>query len=610
MGEPVAELSEGLGFGLETLTDERRWIRWDDFIVVMERSEAMLGEARLGELLAAISRDPIGRGVRSSLSFAVSPRQLYALLVRWFGPSLYPVHKATLTRESGDQLRIVLEVPSRYRDSQVFFRTSASAFRYAPRLLGLADATVEAEIESHRAIYRVWLPASGTFLTRLRRVLELFTGARTAIDALADQQAELQRSYAALTDSYGALRERERRLEAEIEERRRAEAELRESREQLLHSQRLEAMGRLAGGIAHDFNNLMTTVLGYASMLLEEPSVEGGVESGLSEIRGAAERATRLTGQLLAFSRRQVLQPEVLDLNDVVNGIVNILSRLLGEDIELRTELSTEPLAIEADRGQIEQVILNLAVNARDAMQSGGLLVLRSHRVIAARGLDAPGGPHVGSAMARLVVTDTGSGIPAATRPHIFEPFFTTKEIGQGTGLGLSTVYGIVRQSGGTIEVESKSGEGTSFMLDLPLTERPLPDRATAEMRPDVEGGQETLLVVEDETGVRGLLRRMLEGAGYRVLLASGGDEAVQLAGTQSLPIDLLISDVVMRGLSGPELAAELRRDRAGLPVLLISGYPGEAHEIDIEETAFLAKPFSRDVLLAKVREVLDTRRG
>ncbi len=604
-GHPLEPLVEGLAIGVEVLADEGRWLHWDDLIAVMERLEATLGEERLGEYVAEISHDPWTRGVRASLAFAASPAQLYMLLVRWFGPSLYPAHRATLERRPGEVI-VTLQVPERYRDSQVFFRTSRHAFRHAPRILGLPDAKVEAEISSHRATYRVVLPPSRSFFARLRRISELFAGSRNAIEALAEQQVELQRSYDALSESYAALQERERWLEAEIEQRRRAELALHESREQLLRAQRMEAMGRLAGGIAHDFNNLMTAVKGYTTMLTElaEPGTE--LDAGLHEIGRAAERATRLTAQLLAFSRRQVLQPQILDLNAVVLDMQNLLDRLVGDRVELCTALASDLPTIRADPGQMEQVILNLVVNARDAMPQGGRVTIRTHAVPASPSEDAGHGPRVRGPRVRLIVTDRGTGIDPSARAHIFEPFFTTKEHGAGTGLGLATVYGIVSQSGGSIEVESNPGEGTSFFIDLPAAEGEVQARTAAPLPERVRGGDETILVVEDEPSVRSLLERLLAQAGYRVFSAGSGEQALRLAQDLGEGIDLIVSDVMMRGMSGPELVAVLRAQCPGLRVLMVSGLAGSEGEIDLHRSAFLGKPFTRDELLVKVREALD----
>ncbi len=596
----LAEVLDGLPYSVETLTRESTWLRWDDLIEVLERLEGLGGPETMRKVYESLAKGPKGRRVRASLSFAVSPKQLFTLLLRWMGPSLYPIHTATLDRLADGRLRAELTVPRRVRASEPFFRSTACVFEVAPTLLGLPAAHVEAHIEPHAATYWITPPPSGSFLSRFKRVAQVFTGARSAIEELAEQQAELRRSYDALADSFAALRERERLLEAEVEERKRAEEALRRSEAKLLRSQRMEAMGRLAGGIAHDFNNLMTTVLGYADELDDPKVTRAELDEGLCEIRRAAERATRLTGQLLAFSRRQVLKLQALDLNHIVREMESMLRRVLGEDVEVRTELEADLPGVVADPSQLEQVLLNLAVNARDAMAEGGTLTLRT-----SRGRSGAEGTAVS---VRLRVEDSGQGISEDVRPHIFEPFFTTKETGQGTGLGLSTVYGIVRQSGGRIEVESQPGAGAAFVIDLPAaTSRPTV-RGPAAPIPEASGGAETVLVVEDEDSVRSLIKRVLSGAGYRVLEAASGDEA-EAGPWRQAAVDLVVTDVVMRGTSGPELARRLREERSDLPVLLISGYPGNRVDLDAS-FGFLAKPFSKRELLARVRTLLDDGGG
>ncbi|MCP5058958.1 MAG: response regulator [bacterium] len=586
-------LLDGLPYSAAVLGEGKLWIPWDHFSEVMERLENVGGREVLREIVDSMAFDTRNHGVRRSLSLAVSPSQLFNLLVRWMGPSQYPIHTAEMERLDDGRLRVVLTLPPHVRASEAFFRSTRTVFESSPQLLGLAPATVSAEIGSHRSVYWITLPPSGTIASRLKRVLEVFSGANSAIDELAEQQRELRRNHDALADSVVTLRERERLLEAEIEERRRAEQALRDSEAQLLRSQRLEAMGRLAGGIAHDFNNLLTTVLGYTGVLEDAKLSRAELDDGLFEIRRAAERATRLTAQLLAFSRRQVMMPQHLDLNAIVNEMESMLGRVLGDDVELRAELEPDLPGLRADPSQLEQVLLNLAVNARDAMPRGGCLTLRTSS-----------SGEGDSRRVWLRVEDTGQGIEEEVRRQIFEPFFTTKEVGQGTGLGLSTVYGIVHQTGGRIEVESVVGEGSTFVIDFPAAEEtsakvsePLPGRV-------VSGGRETVMVVEDEDSVRKLMTRVLSAGGYRVFAASGAEEAWS-GPMHNEHVDLVISDVMMRGTSGLELAARLREERPDLPVLLVSGVPGEPNAVG-PEFAFLPKPFTRSQLLERVRELLD----
>jgi PAS domain S-box-containing protein len=391
-------------------------------------------------------------------------------------------------------------------------------------------------------------------------------------------------------------------------QRRRAEEALRKSEEQLRQAQKMEAIGQLTGGVAHDFNNLLSVILSYSGMLAEDLEPNDPRRQDLLEIKTAGERAAALTQQLLAFSRRQVLQPRVVDLNQIVAGVEKMLRRLIGEDVELIVVSAPAPARANVDRGQMEQVIVNLAVNARDAMPTGGKLTIAIASVeldeaFASEHAGVTAGPHI-----LLSVTDTGCGMDAVTQGHAYEPFFTTKERGKGTGLGLPTVFGIVRQSAGTIWLYSEPGKGTTFKIYLPRAE------AGAEVaipRP-VElvrlHGSETVLLVEDEEGVRKLARSILQRAGYRVLEATDSAHALLLAGEHGA-IDLLLTDVVMPQMSGAEIATRVLAQRPGLKLLYMSGYTDNAvvlHGVLRSEAAFVQKPFTPAVLLSKVREVLD----
>ncbi|MDP3910645.1 MAG: PAS domain S-box protein [Gemmatimonadales bacterium] len=395
--------------------------------------------------------------------------------------------------------------------------------------------------------------------------------------------------------------------------------EQRHLEEQFRQAQKMEAVGQLAGGIAHDFNNLLTAILGNTQLLLRDLPPGDAKRGDVEEIRRASERAASLTRQLLAYSRRQMLQPEVLDLNVVVTDLDRMLRRLIGEHIQLATIPAPALGRVRADPNQIEQVLVNLAVNARDAMPHGGKLTIET----ADADLDAAwAAEHLGAhpgAYVMVAVTDTGTGMAPAVRAHLFEPFFTTKEVGKGTGLGLATVYGIVKQSGGYISVYTEPGHGTSFKVYLPR----LPDTAPSPPPPVAAAGpttsplkvaargSETVLVVEVEPAVLALSRRALEAHGYVVLAAEDGGAAMRIVERHGGPIDLLLTDVVMPGISGRELAEQLAARRPGVRVLYMSGYPGDAvvHQGTLAAgSAFLQKPFSPDGLARKVRDVLDTR--
>jgi two-component system, cell cycle sensor histidine kinase and response regulator CckA len=383
--------------------------------------------------------------------------------------------------------------------------------------------------------------------------------------------------------------------------------------DQLRQSQKMDAIGRLAGGIAHDFNNLLTVILGYTDRLKGEIDEGRANRDTLKEIRAAAERAAALTKQLLAFSRRQVLQPKVIAVNEIVQNMQQMLKRLIGENIELATALSPEPGLVRADPGQLDQVIVNLAVNARDAMPQGGRLVIETANVtVKARhqsDLEAPPGDYV-----RLAVTDTGCGISPQTQARMFEPFFTSKEAGKGTGLGLATVYGIVKQSGGYLSVRSELGKGSTFTITLPRleTDAPVSRPAAPQIARAAGVVGETILLVEDEEGVRRLARAELEERGYVVLEAAGCEEAVARSAQHQGPIHLLLTDVVMPDGSGRWVAERLTAERPAMRVLYMSGYTGSTmlhHGIAETSLSFLQKPFTTAALAQKVREVIDAGR-
>jgi PAS domain S-box-containing protein len=386
----------------------------------------------------------------------------------------------------------------------------------------------------------------------------------------------------------------------DVSENRRLEDELRQA-------QKMEAVGRLAGGVAHDFNNLLTAILGHSELLQQSLQPGTAPRRQAEQIHRAALRGSQLTGQLLAFSRKQVLQPKVLDLDAVVGSMSSMLERLIGEDIELEEDLQPSLWPVKADPGQIEQVLLNLAVNARDAMPRGGHLLIRTRNIDAARaaafGVEA-------RRWVMLEVQDSGHGMSPETLTRVFEPFFTTKPRGKGTGLGLATVYGIVTQSGGHISVESEPEKGALFRVLLPAAEEALTRAVSAEARAPLAGGGESILLVEDDADVRQFIHDVLAGHGYKVLPAKDGPEALTVARRFEGPLHLLLTDVVMPRMTGAEVATTLVRDRPDLKVLYISGYPGETmvkQGVLAPELRFLQKPFSVGDLTRRVRELLDT---
>ncbi len=388
------------------------------------------------------------------------------------------------------------------------------------------------------------------------------------------------------------------------------EEKRRQLEEQYYQAQKMEAIGRLTAGVAHDFNNLLTAINGFAELIQAQLRPDDPVQEMVAAVLRSGQRAASLVRQLLAFSRKQIIQPQVLNLNTIVAELDKMLQRIIGEDIHLKTVLASDLWPVKVDPAQLEQVIANLVVNARDAMPAGGQLTIETANVViddnyVESHLDTQPGNYV-----LLAISDTGSGMSREVQAHLFEPFFTTKEIGRGTGLGLATVYGIVKQSGGHIWVYSEEGIGTTFKIYLPAVEEKITrPSAFLQTGPELPVGSETILLVEDNTGVRELLRQVLPSLGYTLVEAENGQEALRLLADYPDPIHLLLTDVVMPGISGKTLAEEASRTRPGLKMLFMSGYTDEAivqHGVSDAEAAFLQKPFSLMALAAKIRSVLD----
>jgi nitrogen-specific signal transduction histidine kinase len=394
-----------------------------------------------------------------------------------------------------------------------------------------------------------------------------------------------------------------------MEERRATEEALRKSEEELRHSQKMEAVGRLAGGVAHDFNNLLTAIIGYAELIATRTSSNSLAKQNAELIRRAGEQAAALTRQLLAFSRKQILQPKVIDLNALVLEMEKLLRRVIGERFDLQAHPDAANGRVKADPSQLEQVVLNLGVNARDAMPRGGKLIIRTENVR----LDRETAPQIAASLkpgayVMLSVTDTGAGMNEETKSHIFEPFFTTKGPGKGTGLGLATVYGIVRQTGGGISVESEPGKGSIFRIYLPRESAPVDFTRAPLMPVEKTDNFETVLVVEDEDIVRDLVCDVLEDQGYNVMCARDGIEALNMAEACDGPIHLLVTDVIMPHMNGHELAGKLSQLRPDMKILYVSGYSdneiGDHGQLD-PRYELLQKPFTPQTLARKIREVI-----
>jgi len=505
-------------------------------------------------------------------------------------PARYALHMTRQLDASREQLRqliasapLAIAMVDRNYDVELWNPAAEKLFGFdSARVKGRPLPTIPTREELEEIRARVLEPLErGETVRGLELIRQRADGSRI----------EIEMSATALRDAAGRIAHVVGFMQ-DLSDRRAHEREQQELQAKLLQAQKMEAVGRLAGGVAHDFNNLLTVITSYADFVLAGMDEAHPQRPDVEEIRLAADRAASLTRRLLAFSRHQPAQPQPLDLADVTEGALKMLRRLIGEDVVLETDIRRGVAVVEADPNLLEQVLINLAVNARDAMPRGGRLSLE---------VNAEGGE------AHLVVEDTGTGMDEATRRRIFEPFFTTKAVGQGTGLGLSTVLGIVQEAGGRIELQSAPGKGTRFDIWLPLLQERDEAEPAASFLPSTSRG-EHVLVVEDESAVRQLIVRTLSARGYTIHEASNGDEALRLAAR--LPrLDLVLSDVVMPGMSGPALIDELRRRRSGVRYLLMSGYTSdelERHHAVATSVPVFEKPFSPEALARRVREALD----
>jgi signal transduction histidine kinase/CheY-like chemotaxis protein len=524
------------------------------------------------------------------LGFTEENRPAALHLVRSLSASLAPVQKSLTTRFLVAGLLAVLLVGL----AAAFL--SRATLRPLSRFVAFMRAGAGAEDHSRFDYARFDDPHPAAEIGTLTEAYNRL------IDSLRHHHKQLQERSVELAAAIETLRD-------EVDAHERTETALRQSEEQLRQSQKLESLGTLAGGVAHDFNNLLAVILGYAALSAADAPPGSRERDDLEQIKSAAERAAELVRQLLAFSRKQVLLPQIVDLNGIVTGMESLLRPLIGEDVRVMTRLDPTIARIHADPGQIEQVIVNLVVNARDAMPMGGEITIETgNAYVDEHGEPVTPGKSV-EPMVMLSVRDTGTGMDAVTRERIFEPFYTTKAPGKGTGLGLSTVYGIVRQSGGIITVDTAPAQGCNFRLYFPATVEANSQAAADDGGSDVSRGSETILVVEDESQLLTLIKRTLLERGYRVLEAANGIDAIAVAAAHHGPIHLLVTDVVMPLLSGGDLAARLQEVRPGLRVIFVSGYSDDAierHGVLAPDSVFLQKPVLPEELARVTREILD----
>ncbi len=527
----------------------------------------------------------------------------------WLTPVAFhlPLESRVLDGEAAARVRAVIAKPQRVADYAWGERMLETGEAFlAPRLDMTALAPEIAEVYETIGIHSLLvavLRVRGESIGTLS--LFRFDPAAPAFDERDQELAQALADHAALAITNARLL---RSTLRELAEREKAEAALRKTEEQLRHAQKMDAVGRLAGGVSHDFNNMLSVILSYTGLILSDLKADDALRADIEEIKKAGERAADLTRQLLTFSRQQVVLPKFVDLNQIVAGMEKMLGRLLGADVELTLLPAARLGKVKADPGQIEQIILNLAVNARDAMPSGGKLTIQTNNIVldehyAAEQLGVTAGPYVMRA-----VTDSGAGMDKETQARSFEPFFTTKEKGKGTGLGLSIVFGIVKQSGGHIWVYSEPGKGTTFKVYLPRTDGK-PDAIPSQPPPSEGGrGSETILLVEDDEQVRAVARGILRRGGYTVLEAPGAGEALLVVEQYVARINLLVTDVVLPRMNGPQLVQRIRALRPDIRVLFMSGYTDEAiiqHGVLDSGVTFLQKPITPESLTRKVHEAL-----
>jgi len=620
------EIIASAGEGIIVYGPDLRYLLWNPFMeeltglpveeVLGRRPEELFPDCTNNGVLDSLRRALAGEKVSTDdLSLSVASTGRSARISSTYTPHLNADGRVVGVIEIVENVTVQKRAEETLRESQTSLERAQEVGRIGSWVSGVEDDVLTWSKETCR-IFGV-SPASfdgrrATFFARVH------PEDRDAVEAAMREAIELNRPYRiehrvvrpdgselwvyeradVVRDASGKAIRLEGIVQ-DITERRRLE-------EQFLQAQKMEAIGRLAGGVAHDFNNLLTAILGYTDLLLQQVGPGDAMREDLEQIQRAGDRAAALTRQLLAFSRRQMLEPKVIDVNVTVRHLENMLRRVLGEDVLLVTALDTDLELVRADPGQLEQVIVNLVVNSRDAMPSGGTITISTRSTMLDDALDLGGFAIAQGAYVVLEVLDTGSGMDTGTLARIFEPFFTTKEKGKGTGLGLATAYGIVKQSGGYISCDSEPGRGTRFQIYLPRSfERAEEGNASQHAVRDSLRGSETVLLVEDEEGVRRLSRRLLEAHGYHVLEAAEGEQAVEFAARYPDPIHLLLTDVVMPGMSGPEVAGQIQALRPKIKILFMTGYSDSTVTGLAPDAPLLQKPFTPDALAHRVRETL-----
>ena len=611
-GVDVSSLCDDLPVTLDEIRDPRCWLDWPTAAVIIERHQQLAGGP---EGMRAIGvrevPDMTNRFYAQLMKTIVNPTQLYRLVVKVIAPAVCPYHEARLIIVNQRHLQVELSLPPEGPGSTGFFHNAAGTFIALPTLLDMPQASVDASIRDHRADFDIYIPSSMTLWARVRRRFARGS-ADAALEELERQQRELAENHQELRRAYDTLKAREENLTREIAERERIQQVLDAQDIQLRQAQKMDAMGKLSGGIAHDFNNHLTVILGYAELISQASDLESA-QRFAGMIRQSAQASSSLTRQLLAFARRQMLKPRIIDLNELVARMDDMLRRTLGENIDLDVVRGGGLGKVRADRGQLEQALLNLTLNARDAMgEQGGHVTIETANVYLDRSYvrdhpDADPGRYV-----LLAVSDDGPGIAADQIGYVFEPFFTTKTT--GTGLGLSMVQGFVVQSGGLINVYSEDGVGTTLKIYLPRVEQ---EAGTAgdpwddEIVSEKVMGTEAVLVVEDEPLLCNLVTRILERHGYTVVAAADGAEALEKV--ESFTPDIVLTDVVMPGMNGAEVVARLRERFHGLPALYMSGYTENAivHRGELDPgIVLIQKPFTMREILTVVRGALDKDAG